>query len=117
MQNRIIKNLWGKNPHGNDNIFYSIDWKAMESCMKKMAEKSGFKVTNTLKLVHGWQNDGQQKEFFSMRTVRRPFILLDVVRQSPKCISFNVNHHSYRSAILRKGRKLDSYMENSRRQK
>ena len=32
--------------------------------MKKLARKSGSKVTNTLKLVHGWQNDGQQKELF-----------------------------------------------------
>jgi len=60
----MIKYLWGKNPHWNDNIFESIDWKALETCMKKMARNSGSLVTNELKLVHGWQNDGQQKELF-----------------------------------------------------
>ena len=29
--------------------------------MKVIAKKSGSKVTNVLKLVHGWLNDGQQK--------------------------------------------------------
>lgn len=32
--------------------------------MKKMARQSGSKVINTLKIVHGWQNDGQQRELF-----------------------------------------------------
>ena len=63
-QEKMIKYLWGKNPHWNDSIFDSIDWKAVEGCMKKLARASGSKVTNTLKLVHGWQNDGQQKELF-----------------------------------------------------
>ena len=30
-------------------------------CMGKMEDT---KVTNVLKLVHGWQNDGQQKDLF-----------------------------------------------------
>ena len=34
-QDKIIKYLWGKNPHWNDTIFDSIDWKAVEACMKK----------------------------------------------------------------------------------
>ena len=29
MQNNLKKYLWGKNPHWNDTIFDSIDWKAM----------------------------------------------------------------------------------------
>jgi len=32
--------------------------------MTKMAKKSGSLVNNTFKLVHGWQNDGQQKHLF-----------------------------------------------------
>ena len=36
----------------------------MASCMRKMAKQSGSVVKNTLKLVHVWQNDGYQKEFF-----------------------------------------------------
>ena len=32
--------------------------------MTNMAKKSGSLVTNTLKLVHGLQNNGQQKELF-----------------------------------------------------
>lgn len=43
-QYAMIKYLLGKHPH----------W----------IEKSGSLVTSTLKLVHGWQNDGQQKELF-----------------------------------------------------
>ena len=32
--------------------------------MLKMAKTSGSLVINTLKMVHGWQNDGKQKENF-----------------------------------------------------
>ena len=63
-QHAIIKYLLDKNTHWTESIFASIDWKALEVCMNKMAKKSGSMVTNTLKLVHGWQNDGQQKELF-----------------------------------------------------
>lgn len=30
-QNKLIKYLWGKNPHWNDNIFDSILWKVVET--------------------------------------------------------------------------------------
>jgi len=63
-QHAMIKYLWGKTHHWTEVIFRFIDWKAVETCMTKMAKKSGYLVTNTLKLVHGWQNDGQQKEPF-----------------------------------------------------
>ena len=36
----------------------------MDTCIKKMVKQSGSMVTNVLKLVNEWQNDGQQKEFF-----------------------------------------------------
>ena len=71
----MIKYLWGKNPHWTEVIFGFIDWKPVETCMTKMTKKSGFLVPNTLKLVHGWQNDGQQKADF-FRTVRILSILL-----------------------------------------
>ena len=61
---KMLKFLWGKNMHWNEAIFDSIDWDAIGTCMKKMASKSGMRVINALKLVHGWQNDGQQKELF-----------------------------------------------------
>ena len=60
----MIKFLMGKNPHWDVDIFQSIDWRAMEACMKVLSKRSGSTVTNVLKLVHGWQNDGQQKELF-----------------------------------------------------
>ena len=51
-QDNILKYMFGKNRHWNQAIFDSIDWKAMESCMQKMAKQSGSMVTNVLKLVH-----------------------------------------------------------------
>ena len=36
-----------------------VDWKGM--CLDKMENT---KVKNVLKLVHGWQNDGQQRDLF-----------------------------------------------------
>ena len=61
---KMLKYLGEKNMHWNEAIFESIDWDAIGTCMKKMVSKSGMQVTNALKLVHGWQNDGQQKELF-----------------------------------------------------
>ena len=63
-QHAMIKYLFGKNKHWTLGIFDAIDWEAIDACMTKMAKQSGSMVTNTLKLVHGWQNDGQQKELF-----------------------------------------------------
>ena len=60
----MIKYLWGKKTYWTEVIFGFIDWKVVETCMTNMANKSGSLVTNTLKLVHGWQNDGQQKDLF-----------------------------------------------------
>lgn len=61
-QHAVIKYLWGLKTHWTEVFFGFIDWTAVETCMTKMVKKSGSVVTNTLKLVHGWQNDGQQKE-------------------------------------------------------
>ena len=36
----------------------------MDIYIHKMAKKTGSLVTNVLKWVYGWQNDGQQKELF-----------------------------------------------------
>ena len=63
-KDKMFKYLWGKNKHWNDDIFDSIDWEAIGASMKKLAATSAMRVTNVLKLVHGWQNDGQQKELF-----------------------------------------------------
>lgn len=63
-QDNLLKYMFGKKPHWNQVIFDSIDWRDMDSCMQKIAKQSGSMVTNVLKLVHGWQNDGQQKDFF-----------------------------------------------------
>ena len=49
----MFKYLWGKNRHWNEVIFDSINWDAVGAIMKKMATKSGMRVTNVLKLVHG----------------------------------------------------------------
>ena len=53
--------LMGKNPHWNKEIFNMLDWKEMGAFLGKMPETM---VTNTLKLVHGWQNDSHQKDLF-----------------------------------------------------
>ena len=63
-QHATVKYLLGKNKHWTTAIFDTIDWQAVEACMRKMAKQSGSMVTNTLKLAHGWQNDGQQKDLF-----------------------------------------------------
>ena len=63
-KDKMFKYLWGKNKHWNDDIFESIDWEAIGASMKNMAAKSATRVTSVLELVHGWQNDGQQKELF-----------------------------------------------------
>lgn len=57
----MIKYLLGKNKDCNEAILRSIDWLEMGACLKQL---KGQKVTNVLKLVHGWQNYGQQKELF-----------------------------------------------------
>ena len=37
----MFKYLKSKNPHWNEVIFESIYWKAMELCIKQVAQKSG----------------------------------------------------------------------------
>ena len=37
-QEKMIKYLWGKNPHWNDSIFDSIDWKAVDGVHEKDGE-------------------------------------------------------------------------------
>ena len=59
-----MTSIVGENKHWNDNIFDSIDWEAIGASMKTLAATSAMRVTNLLKLVHGWQNDGQQKALF-----------------------------------------------------
>ena len=55
----MFKYLQGKIRYWTENIFNSIDWAAMGTCLKRMSVQ---RVTNVLKFVHGWQHDGQQKE-------------------------------------------------------
>ena len=52
----FIKYIMGKNPHWNESMFHMVDWTGMKACMGKLKETE---ATNVLKLVHGWQNDGQ----------------------------------------------------------
>ena len=38
-----------------------VDWKGMGATWGKMKDTE---ATNVLKMVHGWQNDGYQKDLF-----------------------------------------------------
>lgn len=53
-RNLMSKYLWGKIPHWNNSMFESIDWHAIETCMNKLAKKTGSLFTNSLKLLHKW---------------------------------------------------------------
>ena len=57
----LDKYLRGKNPRWTTCIFQTIDWDSIGSCMSKMSPQ---RVINALKIVYGWQNDGQEKDFF-----------------------------------------------------
>ena len=61
----IITYLMEKNPWWNDAIFHTIDWESVGLCMKKMTPQ---RVTNVVKMVHGWQHDGNQKYLFDDET-------------------------------------------------
>ena len=47
----MVEYLMGKNKHWKEKIFHMVDWIGMKMCMGRMEE---MKVTNVLKLVHGW---------------------------------------------------------------
>ena len=51
----------GKTPHWTELIFKYIHWDSIELCLNKLHTT---RVTSILKMVHGWQNDGQQKGLF-----------------------------------------------------
>ena len=57
----LTKYLMGKHPHWNEHIFQYIDWDSIGLCLNKLPAT---RVTNILKMVHGWQNDGRQKGLF-----------------------------------------------------
>ena len=57
----LITYLLEKNPRWNEAIFQTIDWESIGSCMTKM---SALRITNIVKMVHGWQNDGNQNYLF-----------------------------------------------------
>ena len=57
--------LNGKNTHWNMNIFHTIDRSSIGSNIKKM---SVYRVTNGVKMAHGWQHDGYQKFNFNDNT-------------------------------------------------
>ena len=50
----IMTYLMEKNKHWTEKIFHMVDWPGMKMRLDKMEDT---KVTNVLKLVHGWQND------------------------------------------------------------
>ena len=60
-QVKLIKYLMGKNSQWNEFIFQTIHWNSVGCCMKKMSQQ---RVTNLLKMVHGWENNGQKKDLF-----------------------------------------------------
>ena len=60
-KDKMIKYLLARNPHWTQQIFDTIDWESMELCLGKMKDT---KVTNVLKMAHGWQHDGYQKGLF-----------------------------------------------------
>ena len=51
----LMTYFMGGNKHWIETIFNMVDWSGMKMCLGKMEDT---KVTNVLKLVHGWQNDG-----------------------------------------------------------
>ena len=54
----LIKYILVKEPYWDIQKFNTINWVSMGICLDKMPPT---RVTNTLKLVHGWQHDGYQK--------------------------------------------------------
>ena len=58
----LIQYMISKNLLWNEKIFQMVDWKGMESTLKKMNDTE---VTNVLKMAHGWQHDGYQKYLFA----------------------------------------------------
>ena len=58
---KLIQHLMLKNPSWTDTILQSIDWNAIKIHLQK---QPATRVTNIIKLVHGWQNDGYQKGLF-----------------------------------------------------
>ena len=60
-KDKLIKHLLVKNPHWTKTGFDTIDWESMGLCLGKMKDT---KVTNVLKMAHGWQHDGYQKGLF-----------------------------------------------------
>ena len=57
----LIQYMMSKNLHWDEGIFQMIDWAGMEATLKKMKDTE---VTNVLKMAHGWQHDGDQKDLF-----------------------------------------------------
>ena len=58
----IIEYIMGKNSHWTEEVFNIVDWVGIGVYMGKIKET---RLTNVLTLVHGWQNDKQQKELFN----------------------------------------------------
>lgn len=58
---KLMTYLMRKNPHWTETISGTMDWDTIFFCMSKI---SPTRVTNVLKLVHDYQNDGYQKYLF-----------------------------------------------------
>ena len=58
---RLITYLTETNPGWDEAIFQTINWVNIGLCMTKMTPQ---RVTNVVKMVHGWQHDGNQKYLF-----------------------------------------------------
>ena len=60
-KDKPVEYLMSKNKHWTRDIYNTIDWEAMGSVLRKMKDTE---ATNVIKMVHGWQYDGHQKDFF-----------------------------------------------------
>ena len=52
---KLINYLMGRNPICTDEIFRIIGWDDIQAHLQK---QGATRVTNIIKLVHGWQHDG-----------------------------------------------------------
>ena len=60
-KDKLVECLMSKNKHWTRDIYNTIDWEAMGSALRKMKDTE---ATNVIKMVHGWQYDGHQKDLF-----------------------------------------------------
>ena len=60
-KDKPVEYLMSKNKHWTRDIYDTVDWEAMGSVLRKMKDTV---AKNVIKMVHGWQHDGHQKDLF-----------------------------------------------------